>query len=526
MMRLQSEKSMEEQRRTSEAALQRLADDARNREQTVRDSWRVETESLRREVDRIRDEARREHSELRESTRRDLDTVRDNAKIELQNARETAQRELQHVRETAQRDVDTLKAEADRRENNARENARGMFEGQIRLLETQLSSLKEQLEQRVSDVKSMHEQQNSAVQNNYTLQLQQRDSEINRYRDELQAARAEVSQLRNDVQEKSNPMKTLSEVAALTQTFQEITGTGKDNSAPIIMPEPAKEEEPKTLLAQLAKYAPVIGEHIVKPTMKPISEVVQTVREREAREEQLRRDIVLRRQAMSGGQNAAAQQQMAMAQQQQQQQLMQQQQMAMAQQQQMEMAQQQQYALAVAQQQQQQQQLMQQRALQRQQELRARAGGRPPAPPVGFKVKNNNPQKTAPTFEFDGGETEEERDELEDNGTENENNTPVTKTASGISEVDVGIPIEKDLIDYLTNAMSEGMSPAALAGSLNMGVAFGVVSSETHQKLKTLPTSAVVNAIAASAEKFGANTLASPRGMDYLESVHKAILAG
>jgi hypothetical protein len=292
------------------------------------------------------------------------------------------------------------------------------------------------------------------------------------------------------------------------------------------MPEPAKEEEPKTLLAQLAKYAPVIGEHIVKPTMKPISEVVQTVREREAREEQLRRDIVLRRQAMSGGQNAAAQQQMAMAQQQQQQQLMQQQQMAMAQQQQMEMAQQQQYALAVAQQQQQQQQLMQQRALQRQQELRARAGGRPPAPPVGFKVKNNNPQKTAPTFEFDGGETEEERDEPEDNGTENENNTPVTKTASGISEVDVGIPIEKDLIDYLTNAMSEGMSPAALAGSLNMGVAFGVVSSETHQKLKTLPTSAVVNAIAASAEKFGANTLASPRGMDYLESVHKAILAG
>ena len=397
-----------------------------------------------------------------------------------------------------------MKAEADRRENNARESARGLFEGQVRMLETQLAAVKEQLEQRVSDVKTMHQQQTDSVQNNYTLQLQQRDAEINRYRDELQASRNEITQLRTDVQEKSNPMKALSEVAALTQTFQEITGTGGSRD-PLPIPEAPKEEEPKTLLAQLAKYAPVIGEHLVKPTMKPISEAVQTVREREAREEQLRHDIMLRRQAMT-------QQQQQLAGGAPQPQMMQQQQKQQQQQQQQQMLLQQQQMAAM-----QQQQAMQQRAVelhqQRQSEARERVR-KPAAPPRGpVQLK---PAKPAAPFDY-AGEVEAETPMQQQ---------PDAVAPAPIQAVDVGLPIEKDLLEYLAAAIAEGTTPQALAGNLSMGVTFGVVPSTTYEKLKILPTQAVVNAIASAAENEGVSVLASPRGMDYLESVHKAILAG
>lgn len=508
VLRSQQDKTVEETRRTADAAQAALRDEARQREQTIRETARVEADSLRREVDRLRDESRREIDALREQNRRELSEARENSRREIDGVksdadkreaalREQLRTETTALREGAIRDVAAARTDADRREQQARENAQNMYSGQIKMLESQLQTMREQQDQRLGDVRSMLESQGQATQNNFQLQLTQREAETQRLRDELQAARAEVSQLRSDLAVKSNPMTTMTEVAQLTQSFQAITGTGPQPPAP-------PEEEPKTILAQLAKYAPAIGQHLIQPTMRPIAEAVQTVREREEREEQLRRDILMRRQAMQ-----QQQQQPRSAQQQQSPQQSQPQPMQ-------EQAGPQHAAMVQQQAVRQQQRLLAQQQQQAQQRAQVHAQAQQRARRV---VPQANP---APVLDVPDHVLEEAA-----SGAPALAGEPVVHqpTAPG-QPVVVELPVSPELLTYLKEALDSGVAPAAMASNLSMGVMLGVVPQATFDQLKQLPTDVVVQAITMAAEQAGIPALMSPRAMDFLEATHKAILAG
>jgi len=444
-LRQQSDKAIEEQRRGFDSTLQNMREESRSREQAVRDSWRVESDNLRRELDNLRATNLSEMNRMRDDNRRDLDAAR---------------------------------ADAERRENNARENARMTYENQIRVLESQLNTMKEQFEQRMGDVRLMHAQNDTTSRSTFDLQLSQRDTEINRLRDELTVARSEVNTLRTDLNEKRDPMTTLNEVATLTQTFQSITGQGAA---------PPKEEEPTGFVAQLAKYAPSIGEHLIKPTMKPIAEVVETVRERERREEELRRDILMRRQALQqrpGGPMPQA----PMYTPQQQQQMMQQQAMM----------------------QQQQQAMMQQQMMQQQQQRAAYVPApvasvrpRPPAPtgiPMPGPVSQPAP---VPTLAPEAA------------------SAPVAEQPPEIAAL--ASLLTKDLLDHVEGALTSNTSPNDLADQMKMGASFGMIDPNIIETVKATPRDTVVGLFLAAAEQYNAVNLASPRGEEYLAAIHAAL---
>ena len=514
-LRQQADKAIEEQRRGFDTTLQNMREENRAREQSVRDAWRVETDNLRRELDTLRQNAAAELQRQRDTASAEIQRLRDEQRRELDNARrdvdtarsETDRRE-QVTRDSTRAQYETQirlmetqltssKEEVDRREQNARETSRANFESQIRMLENQLQSTKEQLEQRLNDVRTMNSQAETAMRSTFDLQLSQRDTEINRLRDELTVARGEANTLRNDLNEKRDPMATLNEVANLTQTFQSITGQGNA---------PAKEEEPKGFMAQLAKYAPSIGEHLVKPTMKPIAEVVETVRERERREEELRRDILMRRQALQQ-RPANMQPQISPNSPQQQQALMQQQ--AMFQQQQA-MFQQQQQQQAMMMQQQQRAAMQQQRAAMQQQQQQPPR--RNPAPIVAQPKSLDIYDEAMPSTPDNASSTVAQGDEFEFDTT---NMTPETAELAKL--------VTKDLIEYVENAMNGDTSPSDMADQMKMGATFGVIDPTIIDKVKSAPLDVVLGLFMSGAEHYNAASLASPRGEEFLTGVYAAL---
>lgn len=538
-LRLQGEKALEEQRRSHEAVLTNYREEARAREQGMRDSWRVETDNLRRELDtnrqtqlaeaqrtreahaaeiqRLREAHAVEVQRLRDDFRRDLD----NARSELERERTLLTNELNRVRDEHRRDLDNARQEMDRRESNTRDNSRVTYEAQIKALEGQVATVREQLEQRLADMNQSRNQQEQTLRSTFDLQLQQRDNEITRLRDELSVARTEAATLRTELSEKRDPMNTLNEVATLTQTFQSITGQGQNQGPP-------REEEPKTFMAQLAKFAPAIGEHLIKPTMKPIAEVVETVRERERREEELRRDILLRRQAMQQrgampgaggmGQVPPQQQMVPVAPQ-------------YAQQQQAQM-------LAMQRQQQQQAQAQtlaaqqQWLAWQQQQQLAAQRQPTIPAPVMKPKARVRRAPESVEPIEL--AESSNVADML---AQQFDAEPPVADGIDTTASADVGSPsgpaelaasplnslITKDLIDYVESALRSNTSAEDLASQLNSAVSFGIIDAAVLEQVKAAPANTLVELFAANAERHGAMSLASPRGEEYIAAIHSVL---
>jgi hypothetical protein len=514
-IRLQSDKAIEEQRRAHEAVLINYREEARSRETSMRDAWRVETDNLRRELDnsrqtnlgemqRIREANAAEIQRIRDDHRRDLDQAR----AELERERTTLTNELNRVRDEYRRDQDNARQEMDRREVTVRDSSRVLYEAQIKTLEAQVATVREQLEQRLQDARQTRDHQEQTLKTTFDLQLQQRDNEIARLRDELSTARTETVTLRTELGEKRDPMNTLNEVATLTQTFQSITGQGGNNNGP-------REEEPKTFMAQLAKFAPAIGEHLIKPTMKPISEVVETVRERDRREEELRRDILLRRQAMQQQRGAGAPaggQQLAMQQAAQQHAALQQQ--AALQQRQAFMAQQQQ---AAAWQRQQQQLAMQQYASTVPAPvLQPKPRVRPLPAQVGNDAVNETAQYDAVESSADGSAQEPLTPEMMSDAMANAAATELA--ASPLNSL-----ITKDLIDYIENAMRSNTTAEDLAGQLTSAVSFGMIEAALLEQVKSTPVATVVELFAVGAEQYGASTLSSPRGEEYIAAIHATL---
>jgi hypothetical protein len=460
-LRAQSEKSIEETRRVSEktsddnrrafdAMILSMREESRSREQNVRDAWRVEVDNLRRE---------------------------------LENQRLTTATDTTRTRDDARRDLDAARADTDRREQTVREMARTTYEGQLRSLEMQVVTVREQLERRIEDLNNMRNQQDAIQKNSYDMQLQQRDTETIRLRDELVTSRTELVTLRAELGEKRDPMTTLNEVATLTQTFQNITG---QNNQVAVAP---KDSEPLGWMGQLAKYAPAIGEHLIKPTMKPIAEVVQTVREREEREEALRRDILMRRQAL--GQRSASQQQQALVQQQQQQQ-------AVAQQQAMTSAQQQSMALR-------QQQITRQQQLRQQPVARTQPSARPSA-------------AAAPSSTF----------VAPDESWFERQSAPVTKASESNTATEAPAPtplITQELVQFLETAVTASTPVDDLVSQITTAVGFGVIDAEMFAQVKSMPVDTLIDEFTKAAGNYGAIQLASPRGEELLRNVHAALRA-
>lgn len=252
--------------RQIEAQIAAIRDDARAREENARAAARGEVTALQSDLAQARSDiaearrlADRERSELRaQYEQRERDVSNQFAQ------RETALRDEANRREAA------AKTDADRRETHARDAAKVQYEGQIQSLRDQLAATEKQLEARLADAKDQGTRYADLMVQGVKAELQGRvdaaNMMINQLQGDLTAARNEAAQARDAASQQQDPLA----VMAKTREMAEAAGFVRADA------------QPQGFMGQLAQAAPSIGEYLVKPALKVMSDGVEVAKQAQA----------------------------------------------------------------------------------------------------------------------------------------------------------------------------------------------------------------------------------------------------
>ena len=230
-----------------------------------------------------------------------------------------------------------------------------------------------------------------------------------------------------------------------------------------VPPPPVVEEEPKNFLGMLAKYGPSINSNLIAPVMDPVKKAI------DAAKQDTETKVEMQRLALQQRQQEIDVRQMVMNQQQQQQ------------------------AYQQAQQ-------AQQAAINEQ----FRAGQLQTTVPVVAPVPVPQPRPQTVTPVQPQPQTEPQAQAIEGHDQET----------------------EKNLIEFLSNALDNNATIPDIMGQISMGRTLGVISDTTYQAFMEVPERDIVETLKASAIALGKTRLASPRGEKFLYDILKELRSG
>jgi hypothetical protein len=254
----------------------------RQRESTaLREQHRAEVDTLRRELDNLRGGGQQRERDIREGYERELRDIRERLEERCRTVEQNADRsrtehyaEVQRLREEYRERDTALRSEADQRITSLRTDLTTQHgftrDSTVKTYEAQLDMLRHQLEEGRRREQERVETERTSSRTLYEPRIDLLNDTVQNLRADLQNTRAEAANATARASERQNPLNTIREAAGLHQAVGQLFGLPGTAG-----PEPV----PKSLLGQLARYAPTISEHIVKPVVTPIREAVDIARQ-------------------------------------------------------------------------------------------------------------------------------------------------------------------------------------------------------------------------------------------------------
>jgi hypothetical protein len=409
----------------------------------VREDFKTQNEATRLQYDQMLNQNRQDSISRENSAREQYNFNIQSITRELDNTRSSRTSEIESLRSQ-------LMAEATSRAARATETAKMFYEGRISALQEQLRSVENLSNTRIVDLK-----ESGSIQLTMTQQMQQnllssKDMEINRLQSEVNTMRLELSDLRD----KSDPLKAIAGAVSFKKQFDELTGNGP---APV-------EEEPKNFLGMLAKYGPSINSNLIAPVMDPVKKAI------DAAKQDTETKVEMQKLALQSRQQELDMRQMMMSQQQAQ--------------------------IAAAEQ------------------FRAGQLQSSPPPMVQPPVVQPRPQ------------TQLVPQPQPQPKVQAQPQTQPQAQAQPAPQAQHDVETEKNLIEFLSNALDNNATVSDIMGQIELGRTIGVISEDTYRAFIEVPEKDIVETLKASAVGLGKARLASPRGEKFLYDILKELRSG
>jgi hypothetical protein len=330
--------------------------------------------------------------------------------------------------------------------------------------EGRISALQEQLRsvEALSNTRITDIKESGSIQLSMTQQMQ--NNLLSSKDMEINRLQSELNMVRMEVAELRDKSDPLKAIAGAVSFKKQFDELTGNGPAPV-------EEEPKNFLGMLAKYGPSINSNLIAPVMDPVKKAIDAAKQDTETKVEMQRLALQQRQ------------------------------------QEIEVRQ-----MMINQQQAEQTQQAQQAAINQQFRAGQLQNTAPVVAPVS--VPQVRPQAVAPV-QLQPHPQPQPQPQLQAQPQ------PQTEPIEGHDQ-----ETEKNLIEFLSNALDNNTSITDIMHQISMGRSLGVISDTTYQAFIEVPEKDIVETIKASAITLGKPRLASPRGEKFLYDILKELRSG